>query len=236
MTELKENKYQAHCPRCDGQRACDVLGEFVDRWGWTDGAHEQNGIDHHRLLRCRGCEIIFYHLEQSNSEEWDGRIDPHTGEEEIYYPVSTTTYPTPDRPGTKPDWVWQLRAVDLHLSAVMEEIYSACEKDLLVLASTGLRTAFDRATEILKIDPASSFKEKLDELEKAGAVGRAEADSLSVLVDAGNAAAHRAWRPSPEQFAILVAALEQFIFRCFLMKNTAEVFVKIPPKPSRSKK
>ena len=228
--------YKAHCPRCDGERACDVVGDFVHRWDWTNGYNSVDGIDHHRMLQCRGCEKVFYHLEQSNSEDWDARTDPHTGEEEIFCPVTVTTYPTPDRPGTKPDWVWELQKVDVHLSAVMEEIYVASEKDLLTLASTGLRTAFDRATELLQVDPALSFADKLAALILAGAIGKNEGTSLEVLVDAGSAAAHRAWRPDRAQLSVLVAALEQFIYRSFVLKNTAEVSAKTPPKPVRLKK
>ncbi|WP_354519372.1 DUF4145 domain-containing protein [Lysobacter enzymogenes] len=235
MADSQENKYQTQCPRCDGKRSCDVLGEHEHNWDWTDGIHSQYGTDHHRLLRCRGCETIFYLLEQTNSEDWDGRYDPETGEEEIYLPVRATTFPTPDQPDTKPDWIWQLREVDVNLSTVMDEVYKACDHGLYVLAATGLRTAFDRATEVLRIDPALTFGEKLQELAKVGAVGEKEASSLEVLVNAGSAAAHRSWRPERGDLGILRAALEQFLYRSFVLKSTAEISARIPPKPKRAK-
>jgi Domain of unknown function (DUF4145) len=63
-----------------------------------------------------------------------------------------------------------------------------------VLAAIGLRTAFDRASELLGIDPNKTFAGKLSQLVVDGHIGSTEKASLDVLTDAGGAAAHRGWK------------------------------------------
>ena len=54
-----------------------------------------------------------------------------------------------------------------------------------------MRTAFDRASELLGVNPAKTFAEKLTDLVSRGHIGSSEKDTLDTLTDAGSAAAHR---------------------------------------------
>lgn len=227
---------EAHCPRCDGERTCEVHGHLDAPWSWDDGIHSQYGGNEHHLLRCCGCKTAFYRLASWNSENWDGRFDPATGEQEIYHPLSYSTFPTPDKALDKPDWIWHLNKVDQRLSAIVDELYDAQEAGRLVLATIGLRTAFDRATEILEIEVGSTFSEKIKALLESGHIGRQEAESLSVLVEAGNASAHRAWHPDASQFKYLLVALEHFLSRNFSSVRTSAVSDVIPKKEKRANK
>ncbi|WP_084739492.1 DUF4145 domain-containing protein [Frigidibacter mobilis] len=105
-----------------------------------------------------------------------------------------------------------------------------------ILTAIGLRTALDRGTEVLGIDPAKAFSEKLAELQSAGWIGSTEHDILNVITDAGNAAAHRAWSPEKHEIAQLLYAMEVFIQRAFIVgKNALSVKQSIPSKPKRKK-
>lgn len=228
--------FKAHCPRCDGERLCDIHGEIDIPWEWTDGEHSVHGQNTHKLVQCRGCETVFYQLSTWDSEEWEGRYNSK-GEEETFYPVKVTTHPTPEKKGGKPDWVWTLYKADMQLAAIMDEMYGAHETDSLILASVGLRTALDHAIEILKIDPGHPLEAKVDKLLSEGIVGEAEAKTLHVVANAGNAAAHRGWSPEREEFQKLLTTLEQFIQLTIVSGETVlDIAPKIPPRHPRPPK
>jgi hypothetical protein len=154
--------------------------------------------------------------------------------------VEITTYPLPERKDAKPDWVWSLSKIDPLLHEILTETYKARDGGLYFLASVGLRTAFDRTTTILKIDPGESIENKLQKLREREYVGATEAETLGTVADAGNAAAHRGWSPSPKHFETLLLTLERFIERTVINdKKTLAIKDDIPPRhprPKRAKK
>ncbi|MGH9915345.1 MAG: DUF4145 domain-containing protein [Pyrinomonadaceae bacterium] len=98
----------------------------------------------------------------------------------------------------------------------MTELYGALEGDLLTLAAIGVRTCFDVAAGLLKIDPSITFAQKLDKLVEAGHIGMLDRSRLATLVDAGSASAHRGWRPSSADVETMTDALEHFIHSAFV--------------------
>src|SRR5262249_11815942 len=111
-------------------------------------------------------------------------------------PIPRITYwPVPSK-RKPPDWVIELLSEDSVLYDLVTETYAALNNDAPVLAAVGLRTVFDRASEKMGVDPALSFAEKLDALERMGKMGRSERGTLEPLTDAGGAAAHRGWKPT----------------------------------------
>lgn len=118
----------------------------------------------------------------------------------------------------------------------MKSVYVALDNDLGVLAAIGVRTAFDRATELLGVDPALPFKQKLDELVNIGKSGAEERKILEVATNAGSAAAHRAWKPTAKELETLMVTIEHFIYRNLLLpKRAQELETKVPPKQPRRK-
>jgi hypothetical protein len=79
--------------------------------------------------------------------------------------------------------------------------------------------------------------EKVTALHKGGWIGESEAQTLGVVAEAGNAAAHRAFSPDTDDFQHLLETLEQFLSRAILSgKRALEVAPKIPAKQARSRK
>ena len=111
------------------------------------------------------------------------------------------------------------------MDQTLKEVYLAYDNGLYTLASIGIRTCFDNNL---------SFAGKLTKLVSDGHILPKEKDNLNVLVDAGNASAHRGWNPSSEQVSIIIDMLENFIVNAIVnptkeakitdLKNT------IPPK------
>ena len=102
----------------------------------------------------------------------------------------------------------------------------------------GLRTALDRTTAVLKIDPGLTLEKKVEGLRISGFVGDTEANVLATVANAGNAAAHRGWSPDETEFRKLLEALEQFIKRTVISgKSVLEIAARIParhPRPGKA--
>ena len=103
---------------------------------------------------------------------------------------------------------------------LLKSVYIALEHDLKVLAAIGMRTVFDRASELVGVDPTKSFTKKLVQLYNEGHISATERERLEILTDAGSAAAHRGWEPNPQELQVLASIMEHFV-RSFSLKEEA---------------
>ncbi len=72
------------------------------------------------------------------SEDYHVDFDPDTGEEKMEYDEDISYWPSPImRP--RPDWLGDLIELNRSLYEITQEIYSALDNDLKVLAATGSR-------------------------------------------------------------------------------------------------
>jgi len=227
--EIKQTK--GECPQCEGSRNAEIKAEFYE--GWSD---DDDGIDggiHFRILKCLGCDAAYVQKETWFSEDVDYRYDPRTGEHEPYMPTVKDHWPK-SHSRKRPTWRLKIHATDPQLASLLEEVYTAYDNELFVLSAIGVRTAFDRASEVLGIDAELSFAKKLSELVATGNIGTSEKAILEVLTDAGSAAAHRAWRPKREELDVMLDAIEGFLNRSFVVSGEASKLLSVVP--SRPKK
>jgi hypothetical protein len=225
---------RAHCPSCGADRDPAVLGEHEETWH-----NEQDGVagaNRYRILKCAGCDEVFFQKQMESEYEMVPDPDPNPDPDypQGFVPRVRSQYWPSAVVRPKPAWVDDLISTDWTLYQLLQETYQALNDGLQITTALGMRTAFDRASELLGIDPALPFAKKLDELQKQGLIGAHEKDALSVLVDAGSAAAHRAWRPSVEQLRTMIAIIEPFLHRSFIGTEAAKrLKEKVPPKPRR---
>jgi len=226
---------KAHCPNCDGERTCDVHGTVYVPWTWEDNqGHGLSGGVDHSLLQCRGCETVFYEHNSWNSEDIYHWHD-HNGDTQSEAVRTKVTYPKPEA-RNKPKWIDGGYKLDDQLTAILNEMYLAHENSSHILTAVGLRTALDRATEVLGIDPGMTFDEKLDKLRDGGWIGETEREILGVVTDAGNAAAHRGWSPDREEVSQLLIAMEIFLQKAFVVGTRAlSIKASIPVKQPRKR-
>ncbi len=223
---------KALCPNCGGIRNCAVHGHVKSNW--SDDEHQIYGIDYHHLLQCNGCDKIFYHHNEHFSEHTTHEF---RNGEWVEVPIDLiTTFPAIES-SSVPAWVPKIESVDGQLFQIFNEMYASYEKGNFILASIGLRTIFDRTTEILNIHPGLSLDGKVSALKADGYVGDTEASVLSSVIDAGNAAAHRGWSPKKSEFSELLGVIEKFVERTVLSKKSLQhITERIPPKHPRPKK
>jgi hypothetical protein len=228
-----ESHVKGHCPDCNAQRISDVISFHKEKW-----QDEDNGIwseKTFRILKCRGCEAVYFQQIEYFSENLGSVIDTETGREKLCVIPETTYWPAPSK-RTKPEWFHEIVFIDGDLNSLLNEVYTALDSDLRVLAAIGIRTTFDKCSELLDVDSDISFSQKLDSLETNKFIGANEKENLSVLTDAGNAAAHRGWKPTLVQLNTLMDIIEPFIHRSFILNVVKELKPKIPKKGSRKRK
>ncbi len=208
-SELKK----ARCSECGGERNCDILGDYDDR----DSDGDMSWSTHWHLLRCRGCEHVFVQTVSINSEdidyfyEEDGSTGGNYCETITYWPALSTRVP--------PDWLNQISVPDKDcglLNTYLNELYGALNSDLNTLSAIGIRTSFDMAAELLGVDENKTFKQKLEALVASNHIGALHLERLETLIEAGNASAHRGWRPKAEDLDVMMDVLEHFIHDAFV--------------------
>ena len=182
------------------------------------------------ILECCGCETVYFRRDFWFSEWVEMFDDPITGQPRIEGGVETSYWPAPVR-RNRPKW---LDKIDRDLGKLLTEMYSALDNDLGVLAAIAARTVFDRASQLLEVDAAASFKDKLDQLKADGKISDDEEGILEVLVDAGSAAAHRGWRPEVDELSTMIEVVESFLHRSFIVGGGIEKLkASVPAKPAK---
>ena len=206
-----KNIRRAECAVCGGPRNCDVKAyyqqteseEFITVWSdWY-------------ILQCRGCDYTFSQLSITNTEDYIQEEDGAGGYETVlvednrYWPSLSKR----ERPAWMSDGSLSLALKDTErdLVLILGETYTALDQDLPILAAIGIRTSFDVASATLGIDANLPFARKLEELSKQGFIRKHEESGLEQLIDAGNAATHRGWRPTAKDLEIYMEVLEAFI-------------------------
>jgi Domain of unknown function (DUF4145) len=209
---------KAHCPNCGPYRNATVLRRYIDAPDpdFDEEYPEQNGtIDDYRILCCRGCgevyvqRVNFTFAPMSLSED---DFDPKTGEYNPEFDPTTTYRPAPPRPRRKPP-AWLGKIQDQVIRGLLEEVYEALDADLRSIAAMGLRAVLDRIFEFAGADPELGFAKKLAALETQGDIGSREKENLLIMTDAGSAAAHRGWKPEPEELDSILEATETLLQR-----------------------
>ena len=224
VDERRKKYEEGYCPECDSQRA-DVKARHVVEY------HDRHfdAVAYYSVLECRGCGEVYFKSSSSNSESIDYHLDPVTGEHEGYY-RKTVNYWPPAAKRRPPDWIDQLSHADRVLASLFSDVYTALNNDLAVLSAIGMRTVFDRASEIFRIDTNKPFKDKLDALVAGNHITEADRDILAVLIDAGSAAAHRGWSPKSHDLGNMMSILEAFLHRAFILEGLGVELGKIVPK------
>ena len=207
---------RGHCPDCGPAKLADVVGYHCE--SWDDPESSASGAVYYRILKCRGCDEVYFQSDAICSEDVDYDYDPHTGMAAMAYNHTITHWPTPQS-RKPPGWAKQLFYIDNNLHSLFVDIYTAFNSALTVLAAIGIRTAFDRASELLGVDPARTFDQKLQALFQSGKIGADEQRQLGVLTDAGGAAAHRGWRPELGEIETMLDLIENFLKRAFILDD-----------------
>ena len=205
---------KTHCFNCCKETNQDIL--FKDHqfestevvWRNEEGDKSQSAwtivANMWLLSKCRGCEKInFRHILRRSPEEKTDVV--------FYFPRK------PIRP--VPEWVIKL---PMHYVEVLQEIYLSINEGLLILSLTGIRTLLDIYI-IQKIGDVGTFKQKLDKLVSSSIITSSKAEVIEAAIDAGNAAAHRGYKPDSETLLKVLDIVENLLQSEIVDRNAKHI-------------
>jgi len=217
---MKEN-IKTYCCKCESETNQKVLfddmelgpQEIVGRNEQGDESQSVWIVVAHiwTLSKCLGCDKINlkHILRSSPDKEYD----------KIFY--------LPRKPIREvPSWVMKLPIKYLE---ILREVYSSVNEELYILSLTGIRTVLDIFI-VSKIGDVGSFKEKIEKLVKNGVITASKANVLEVAIDAGNASAHRGYKPDKETLFQIFDIVENLLHSEIVDRPIDQIKQKTPPR------
>jgi hypothetical protein len=184
----------------------DIIGEHGD--------FEIDWFTTYTMLECKGCGSVT--LRQ------DIRSDDF--KEINYYP--------PQISRQVPHWIYDLPDDFITL---LKQIYSALHANSQILALIGARTLIDMFANVT-VGDIGGFAQKIDHLVKAGYLSIKNKEILLTALEAGHAAAHRAYNPSVKDVNIVFDIIENILQTIVLTKKADELIRNTPKRQIKSNK
>lgn len=126
----------------------------------------------------------------------------------IKYEKKATSYPHAHVDSLKKrKWSFNLPEEDMLL---FFEVIGAWDKGLYILALSGIRTLIDRYM-VKLVDDIGGFKTKLNKMLEEKHINKKQYELLEIVIEAGNAAGHRGFRPNKEMLDSLLHVVEDII-------------------------
>jgi len=194
------------------------------------GQDEEGMIDwsnEYSIVQCQGCKEIHFRDRHYFSEDQHWEPEAPIVYRDSYYP--------PREFRKKPSWFDE---ISTNLAAVLEEVYVALQNGLGFLSAVGARTALETVLNE-KLNDIGGFGQKLKALADNGLITPDEMGLLESVTEAGNAAAHRGYKPRPDDLIVVMDVLESIIEKLYLSQQKAKALKeraerlrkRIPPRP-----
>lgn len=163
------------------------------------------------VSKCLGCEKInFKHISRSSPDKSEDKI--------FYFPRKSIR--------KTPHWVSKLPIKYLE---ILHEIYVTVNEELHILSLTGIRTLLDIFI-VSKIGDVGTFKQKVTKLVDAGIITSNKATVLETLIEAGNASAHRGYKPDKETLFQILDIVENLLQSEIVDRSLNDIKGKIPSR------
>ena len=163
---------------------------------------------------CKGCdshnlEITTYHI----------------GPNEIEREVNKNLLPGKSKKQVE-SWIFRLNKQYIEL---LSEVYAAFNNSGYRLAMMGLRTIVDIFI-VENIGDKGTFKQKLQLLKAEGYVSNSQFELLDTSIEAGNASAHRGYKPSEEALISVIEVVEHLLKPLALQSKLSNLKDEIPQR------
>jgi hypothetical protein len=213
---------KAHCNSCLKETNHILVAE--KKVGWTDEDDPIDGEFRYGIIECCGCDSVGFRRVSTDCVHLNEEGTPR--EEINYFPSAISR--------RKPEWLSGFFWIEHgEIESLLNEIYVAIHEDLRVLAATGVRTLLDMViTE--QVGDVGNFPSKLSAIEKNGFISPSNREFLEVTIDAGNASAHRGFKPSQKDLKLLLDITENLISSIYVLPDEIKALSqKVPPRPKR---
>ena len=193
-----------------------------------DEAADADDTQEMMIVECCGCEHLAFLKRVQLSEVGGIEIDPETGDAKMVPQWDDAIYPPVDY-RTPPRWLEDLP--DDTLRRISREVYKSLQTESPYLATFGSRTLLDRLM-VLTVGDRGTFGKSLSALVDEGKISNHEREILGSVLEAGNAAAHRAWTPEPEHLKTILDIVEGLIYTLLVSPKLAEELEEAVPSRS----
>ena len=212
----KKKIARSHCNQC----GCETKHHVVAVRKQQRSKTIWEGFDIHwgntySLLECCGCEEISV---KRTSWSWE---DPDETVE--YYPTRVSR--------RQPPWLGDIPEA---AAALMREIYGALQGDQRRLALMGARTVIDGLL-LRQVGDSGTFAERLDALENKGFLSKINRKTLKAALNAGHAAAHRAYKPDTANLNLVMDIVENVLQAENLSEHADKLNQTTPSRGDRTK-
>ncbi len=217
--------------------------------GWVDWYIDAK----YQVLQCRACGNVSFRVVENgkagNSPWSDSGDDESTRRRRGSY-VQKESFPTPRR--FVPDEISRYgsplyRATPYlyrrQIGGLCDQVYQAIDHGLFAVASMGFRTIVDLYMSNY-IGPRGKFEQRLEKMRDQGHVSTKTYDRLRILIDVGNAAAHRGFSPTLDEVVVMRDVVERLLIDDFA-QDAGTIFespdtilrdlkTRIPPRPQKT--
>lgn len=189
---MKTARVQAPCSSCVRKTIHDVLFKIRQD-------DDEPTVDVYELLQCRGCSTIS--MASHHFSKFDKSV------QHKYYPSPVSR--------KEPDWIPHIPfGVKRNPGALLREIYQAVYGGQNRLAAMGIRALLEQVM-ISKVGDLPSFDQKLDAFQEQGYVSLIQRDAMRATLDVGDAAMHRAFKPTEQDLKIALDVVEGILAPIF---------------------
>lgn len=230
----KDSEVFALCPKCKKFVAVDIDCKHGGEWNSAVG--DFGGETWFFILTCRGCLTTFFKKRWAST---DDMVEVDDGFGNLYedYNWHVEYWPSKKREAFQRIDDFPLSIISPSINGLLRQTYEATALDLRTLAAMGARATFECAATHIGVDSSLPFVRKLRELQNRTLIGIRDAEALSALVEAGNAASHRGWTPTENELVTIIEILNHFVeVNVLRPARIQELQSNIPNKKAHKKK
>jgi hypothetical protein len=202
-------------------------------------------IDSYQLCECKKCDAPLLHLDTYKLKSIKDEIEQAKFEyKELSDQINnfghcdkheykSHSYPDFDASSLKDKkWSFNLPEEDMLL---FFEVISAWDRGLFILALSGVRTLIDRYI-VKKIGDIGNFQAKLSRMLDNKHINQKQFELLNTVIEAGNAAGHRGFKPEKEMLTSLLMVVEDIMSLEYKTLKFDEYKKSIPPRAKKTSK
>lgn len=206
---------QAPCSSCLRITTHRVLFEKA----WTDEDWLQDQFtESFALLECAGCHRISMRHAVKYLDDRSSRNS--------YFPPPTSRQ--------RPAWLLRLGMArsDETISELLDEVYQVVDSGQYRLAAMGVRALLEQIM-ILKIGDRGTFRDNLDAFQNEGYISTIQHDTMRNVLDIGDAAIHRGFKPGEDDLSLALDIVEAIIGTVLSHgEESSEMVKKLPQRAS----
>jgi hypothetical protein len=209
---MTEETLKGDCPKCGKDRRAAVVGHHKKEEEFDLGYGKEWACSEYRIMKCLGCEEVYFQTRSLCSLEWDHDSD---GNMELTPRISY--WPRHSR-RERPRWRYDVLPEGLNL--LLAEVYSAVEADALRLAAMGIRAAIELVM-VERVGDMGTFAKNMDAFQARGYLSIRQRGTIDTILEAGHATTHRSWRPSQDDVNTLLDVTEGLIADIYVHEKRA---------------